>query len=177
MVNAIWSQGLHPFYQPLVVKNDFVRAPRPSRRLFCGRAHRTYHTCSTMPRKRDRAHTDSASGPLYQHRLPRYGTGNKDGAMGRDARYSEASAFLRRDALRERCDVIERHNRELGSRAEWAIGLGTVAPYSPADPFGRDALADLVHRAGTIAVRNDTRIGHTQSKRVLTLLDIARIYA
>jgi hypothetical protein len=164
MVNAIRSQGLHPFYQPLVVKNDFVRARRPSRWLFSGRAYRTYHTCSTMPRERDRAHTDSASGPLHQHRLPRYGTANKDGAMGRDAGYPEASAFIRRDALRERRDMIERHNRELGSRAEWAIGLGSVAPYSPADPFRRHALTDLVYHPSAIAMRNNPRVRHAQPK-------------
>ena len=117
-----------------------------------------------MARKCDRAHSNSATGSLHQYCLSRYGAANKDGAMSRDARYPEASAFLRRHTLRQRRDMIERNNSKLRRRAERAIGLCAVAPYSPADPFRRYALTDLIDLPGAIAVRDNARIGHAQSK-------------
>src|SRR5215469_15106602 len=111
-----------------------------------------------MSRKRDRAHSNSASRPLHQHRSPRDVAPDMDGTVSRDAGYPEASAFVRRHVLRERGDMVERHNSELRGRPELAVRLGTVAPYSPTDPFGRYTFADLIHLPGAVAVRNDTWI-------------------
>ena len=57
------------------------------------------------------------------------------------------------------------------------VRLRAIAPHAPPDPFPRDTFAHRINRARTVAVRNDTRIGHPDAKRILTLLDIARIYA
>jgi hypothetical protein len=73
--------------------------------------------------------------------------------------------------------VIQRDHRKLRRGAEWAIGLCAVAPYCTPDPVGRHAFADLVHAPCAIAMRNDPRIRHAETEGVLTLLDIARVYA
>src|SRR5689334_14185272 len=130
-----------------------------------------------MTRELDRAYSDSASGPLYQHRSPRYCSRDMHSAMGRDAGYPQTSALIRRHILRQRSNMIERDHRKLRGRSEWSIRLGAVAPYSPPDPLGRYALADLIDSPSAIAVRNDARIWHANAERILTLLDIARIYA
>jgi len=48
MVNTHGSQGFHPFNQPLVIENDFVRARRLGRRLLRRRAHRADHVRARM---------------------------------------------------------------------------------------------------------------------------------
>jgi hypothetical protein len=100
MVNILGSQGLHPRHQPLVIENNSLRARRPRRWLIRRRAHRANHARAGMTRKLDRAHSDSASGPLYQHRSPRYCSRDMHSAMGRDAGYPQTSALIRRHALR-----------------------------------------------------------------------------
>jgi hypothetical protein len=42
-------------------------------------------------------------------------------------------------------------------------------------PIQKIPVPDLIHLPRAIAVRNDARVWHTNAKRVLTLLDIARI--
>jgi len=56
--------------------------------------------------------------------------------------------------------MIERNYCEICGRPKLAVRLCTVAPHSPTDPFGRDSLSDLIHRAGPVAMRNNARIGH-----------------
>ena len=97
--------------------------------------------------------------------------------MRRDAGYPETSALFRRHVLGQGSDMIQRNHSKLRGRAERAIGLCAVTPHSPADPFGRYALTDLIDPPGAVAVRNDARIWHAEAERVLTLLDIAGIYA
>src|SRR5215468_1828171 len=117
-----------------------------------------------MSRKRNRAYSNRAPRPLHQDRAPRDIAPDMNAAVSRDAGYPEASAFLRRHVLRQRRDMVERDNSKLCRRAKWAIGLCAVAPYSPTDPFRRYALTDLVHLTGSVAVRDDARIRHTESK-------------
>src|SRR5262249_55666036 len=116
-----------------------------------------------ISRKRDCTHSDSASGPLHQYSASSDVAPNMDCAVSRDSGYSKASAFLGH-VLSERCDMIERNNGELRGRPERAVRLRTVAPHLPTNPFGRYAFADLIHRSGPVAVRDNTRIGHPQSK-------------
>src|SRR5579863_613068 len=130
-----------------------------------------------MTRERCRTHSNSASGPLYQHRPSGHFASHVYGAMSCDAGYAKASALVRRHALRQESDMIERHNRELCGRAERPIRLRAVTPHRPPDPVGRYAFADLIDSPCAIAVRNDARVWHANAVRILTLLDVARIYA
>ena len=57
------------------------------------------------------------------------------------------------------------------------VGLSPVAPHAPSDPFPRHPFAHDIHRPRAIAVGNDARIGHPDSKRILALFHVARIYA
>jgi hypothetical protein len=97
--------------------------------------------------------------------------------MGRDAWYPQTSAFLRRDTIRQGSDLIERHNGKLGRRAEGTIGLRAVTPDPAPDPLGRYPLPNMIHLPGAITMRNDPRICHAITERVLTFLDISGIYA
>src|SRR5580704_4729524 len=108
-----------------------------------------------MTRERCRTHSNRASGPLYQHRPPRHVAPDMDSAMGRDARYPQTSALIRRHALRQESDMIQRHNRELCGRAEWSIRLSAITPHRPAGPVGRYAFADLIDSPRAIAMGND----------------------
>src|ERR1700733_12887222 len=130
-----------------------------------------------MARECCRTHSNSASGPLYQHRPPRHIAPDMDSAMGRNARYPKARALVRRHALRQASDMIQRHNRELCGRAERPIRLRAITPHRPADPIGRYAFANLIDSPCAVAMGNDARVWHPDAERILTLLDIARIYA
>src|SRR5580658_7735754 len=130
-----------------------------------------------MTRECCRTHSNSASGPLYQHRPLRHIAPDMDSAMGRNARYPKARALIRRHALRQKSDMIQRHNRELCGRPERPIRLRAITPHRPPHPFRRYAVAYLIHSPRAIAVRNDARIWHADTERVLTLFDIARVDA
>src|SRR6185503_2646874 len=64
-----------------------------------------------------------------------------------------------------------------GSRAKRTVGLRPITPDALTDPFWGNAFTYGIHRTRSIAVRNDTRIGHPHSKRILALLHIAGIDA
>src|SRR6516164_6257858 len=130
-----------------------------------------------MTRELHRAHTDSASGPLDQHDAPGHVARHMYGAVRRDTWYPKASALVRRHVLRKRSHMIQRHDRKFRGGAERAIRLRAIAPYRPTDPVRRHTFTDLIHASGAVAMRNDPRIRHAQAEGVLTLLDIARIYA
>src|SRR5271156_4139981 len=72
--------------------------------------------------------------------------------------------------------MIQRDHGELRRRTERAIGLRSVTPHAPTEPFRRYAVADLIHLPGAIAVRNDAWIWHAVPEGILTLLDVARVY-
>jgi hypothetical protein len=73
--------------------------------------------------------------------------------------------------------MIQRQNRELCGRAERTVGLCPVTPHCAPDPLRWHAVADLINAPGAIAMRNDPRIRHAKAEGVLTLLDIAGVYA
>jgi hypothetical protein len=162
MVDAIGSEGLYTLDQPLIIENDFVSARRPPDWLLRRRAHRPDHARAGMSRKRDRAHTNSASHALHQHCSTSDLTSHVDGTVSGDAGYSEASAFFRRHVLGKRRDMIERHNSKLCGCSERPIRLSAVTPNSSSYPFRRCAITDQIDHTGAVAVRNDTRIRHAQ---------------
>lgn len=95
--------------------------------------------------------------------------------MGGDAGNAEAGALLEGDVFRQRRDVRDGNDGELGGGAEWAVGLGAEAPCSFSDPVGRNAVADEVDGSSAVAVRDDTREGHAIAEGVLTLFGVAGI--
>ena len=88
-----------------------------------------------------------------------------------------AVAIVWTTALGELNHLLQRHHRVLGGSSERSIRLSAVAPDAATDPFPRDTFAHCINSARTIAVRNDTRIWHSNSERILTLFHIARIHA
>src|SRR3954452_15149606 len=98
-------------------------------------------------------------------------------AVGRDAGDSQTGALLPRHTLGQASDLLDRNDRKLGRRAKRAIGLSSVAPHRLPQPLGRNTGTDLIHLSCAITMRNDTRIGHSVTKGVLTLLDIAWVEA
>ena len=58
-------------------------------------------------------------------------------AVGGDARDAEARTELVADLVRQRDGLLGGHDRELGGRAERAVGLGAVDPDAFADPGTR----------------------------------------
>jgi hypothetical protein len=81
-----------------------------------------------MPRKRDRAHSDGASGPLHQYRLSSNVAPDMNGTMGRYTGYSKASAFLRRHVLRERLRPTRRRALQLSIPFRHASPITSLAP-------------------------------------------------
>src|SRR5580658_5686155 len=94
-------------------------------------------------------------------------------SMSGDAWNTKTCALLQRHAFRELHHLFQRNHGAHGSSSERTIRLSAIAPDTPTDPFTRHSLTDRINGARTIAVRNDTRIGHPDAKRVLSLLDIA----
>jgi hypothetical protein len=66
---------------------------------------------------------------------------------------------------------------ELCGGTEGAVGLCSVTPHRTSQPLGRNTISDLIDTSGPIAVRDDARIRHAVTKRVLALLDVARVYS
>ena len=69
------------------------------------------------------------------------------------------------------CSFLKRFSHKQGThRSRSAESRST-------DPFTRHPVTDCVNGAGTVAMGNDTRIGHPDAKRILAFLHIARIDA
>src|SRR5215831_15491704 len=126
-----------------------------------------------MARQLDCATAHGACSPLHQDGASVHGATDMDSAMCRDAGYPEASALVHRHVLGQGGDLIHGDHRELRRGTKRTVRLGSIAPHRPTDPGGRNAVTDLVHRPGTVAVRNDARIGHAVAERVLALPDVA----
>jgi hypothetical protein len=65
---------------------------------------------------------------------------------------------------------------ELCGGTEGAVGLCSITPHGTSQPLGRNTFSDSIDTPGAIAVRDDARIRHTVTKRILALLDVARVY-
>ncbi len=96
--------------------------------------------------------------------------------MSRYAGNAETRTLFQRHAFWELNDLFQRNRSELNRTSEWSIGLSAITPNTPTDPITRHTFSDRINGARTIAVRNDTRIGHPDTKCVVALFDIARIY-
>src|SRR5713226_1794814 len=90
---------------------------------------------------------------------------------------TETGALLQRHAVGELEHLFQWNHGVLGSGSKGTVTLSAITPYAPTDPFPRHTFAHCVNSARTIAVRNHTRIWHSNAKRILTLLHISRIDA
>jgi hypothetical protein len=115
-----------------------------------------------MSCKCDRAHSDSASSPLHQNRPSGDVTPDMDSAVRRNTWNPKTSALFQGYVLRERRDMVERHNSKLCGRPERAIGLRAITPRSSPYPFRRYAITDQVDHTSAVTVRNNARIRHAQ---------------
>jgi hypothetical protein len=96
--------------------------------------------------------------------------------MSRYAGNAETRTLFQRHAFWELNDLFQRNRSELNRTSEWSIGLSAITPTRrPIQSRGTPSpTASTVPEP--IAVRNDTRIGHPDTKCVVALFDIARIY-
>src|SRR5713101_3779677 len=97
-------------------------------------------------------------------------------AMSGDAGNAETCTLLQRHALGDLNDLSDKNDGVLGGGSERTVGLSTITPYPPPNPFLRDSIAHRINSTRPIAMRNHTRIRHPYPKCVLAFLDIARIY-
>src|SRR6266567_7008797 len=97
-------------------------------------------------------------------------------AMSGDAGNAETCTLLQRHALGDLNDLSDKNDGVLGGGSERTVGLSTILPYPPPNPFLRDSIAHCINSTRPIAMRNHTRIRHPYPKCVLAFLDIARIY-
>jgi hypothetical protein len=72
--------------------------------------------------------------------------------------------------------LLDWYYRELRGSTEGTVGLGSVTPHGTPQPLGRNAVAYSIYTSGAIAVRDDATIRHAVAKRILALLDVARVY-
>src|SRR5579863_9430932 len=100
-----------------------------------------------------------------------------DSPMSGYARNAETGTLFQRHGIGESNDLFQRNRGELRRSSERSIGLSAITPDTPTEPFTRHSFTDRINGARTIAVRNDTGIGHPDTKCVLALLDIAGIHA
>ena len=89
----------------------------------------------------------------------------------------EACALLRRHTRGQQNRLLHGNHRVFRGGAEKAVSLRRVTPHALPGPLVWYTFADGIHDARAVAVRDDTRVGHAGSERVLTLLHVARVYA
>ncbi len=123
------------------------------------------------------ADADSACCSLNENGASCNRSGDVYGAVRGDAGNAEACALLHRDGVGKRRYFFNGDDGEFGGGAEGAVGLRSEAPDAAAEPFGRDTGADLVDVTGSVAVRNDARVGHADGEGVLAFFDVAGINA
>src|SRR5438552_17655728 len=92
------------------------------------------------------------------------------------ARNPQTCSLFQRHACGKLNHLLQGNNSVLGGGSERTVGLSAITPHAPPDPFLRDTFAHCINSARSVAVRNDTWIWHPDAKRILTFLDIARIY-
>jgi hypothetical protein len=112
---------------------------------------------------------------LHQHCSPSDRTCDMHGVMRGYAGNTEAGTLLHKHTFGQRSHLLRRDNNVFGGGTERAVGLGAVTPNAATEPFLWDCFADLINCSGPIAVWNDTRILHADSKSVFAFLDIAGI--
>jgi hypothetical protein len=94
-----------------------------------------------------------------------------------DARNPEACARLVVDLVGQLHSLVSRHDGELGSRSEGAVGLRPLHPHTLSDSAVVHALSDGVDDAGAVAVRNDARERHPVAHPVAAFFRVPGIDA
>src|SRR5215813_312865 len=177
MVNGFWSKRSYAFHQLAVALHCIVSAGLHGLRLIRSGTHGTYYVRPRMTCEGHCAESHRASGPLHHHSASADGATDVDRAMSSDARNTQARPLFHRYSLRQRSNVVDRKNRKLRGRTKWTIRLSSVTPHWAVHPVRGHARPYLVHMAGTIAMRNHARIRHSDTKRVLPFLHVARVNA
>jgi hypothetical protein len=126
-------------------------------------------------RKLNRASSNRSCTTLHQHGSPFDWARDMNRAVGGYTGDSEARALFEGHPLGQLGHLLLRDGNIFGGGAEGTVRLGAVTPYTASDPFLRDSFADSINGARAVAVRNDARIGHADSKRIFALLHIAGI--
>src|SRR5437773_9497564 len=90
---------------------------------------------------------------------------------------TETGTLLHRHGIGYWNRLLQRNDGIFSGGAKRTVALSPITPHTPSKPFLRYAFADRINRPGTIAVWNDTRIWHPNSKGILTLFNITRIDA
>ena len=100
-----------------------------------------------------------------------------DGSMGGHAGNPETGALLHRHGFGQRDRLPQRNHGIFGGGAERTIRLRPVAPHASPQPLRWNAVPELIHQPGAIAMGNDAGVPYAVSKGVLALLDIPGIDA
>src|SRR5215469_582822 len=103
--------------------------------------------------------------------------GYVNSAMSGHARNAQAGALFNCYALGHWHNLPKRDHGVFSGGAERTVALGSITPDTPADPFRWYSQTDGIDGPRTVAVGNNTRIRHTQSKRIFALLHIAWVHA
>jgi hypothetical protein len=127
-------------------------------------------------RELHRTSSDRASPPLHENGMPIDRPCDMNSPVSRYAGNPQTRTLLQRRPFRELDNLSQRNHGVRGGSSERSIRLSAVAPHTPTDPFPRCAFADCINDARSVAVRNDTRIGHPDSKGIFAFLDIAGVH-
>jgi hypothetical protein len=166
---------MNTFYKRLVSQEDVIRAGARSDVLIALAAASGDDSCSGAMRELDPTSSNSSSATLHQYGSTLDWIRDMNGPMHGDARDTQAGTLFHRHALGQQGHLSHRDGDIFSSGTERTVRLGSVTPNSKANPLGRNSLADGIDGPGAIAVRNDTRIGHADSKGVFAFLHIAGI--
>src|SRR5271166_3312075 len=90
---------------------------------------------------------------------------------------AETSTLLHGHVFGQWDYLPQRNHRVLGRGPKRTVRLSSKTPHTPPHPFLRYPFAHGINRPCAIAVRDDARIGHSDSKRIFTFFYVARIYA
>src|SRR5215472_13011105 len=176
VIDSVRSQSANSFSQALSGQHNFVcSCSRCDFLVAFGTASGDY-SCSGLMRKLNSTSSYRTCTALHKNGLALDRTRDINRPMSRYSGYAKTCSLLQKHAFWKFDHLLERNHGVLCGSSEGAIGLSAIAPYAPTDPFPRNAITDCIDRAGTVAVRNDTRVRHPYAKRIFALLDIAGIY-
>jgi hypothetical protein len=114
---------------------------------------------------------------LHQYGVLFNGTCDMNCTMSRDSWNTKTGALFHAHGLGQWDYLLEWQGDKFGGCAKGTVRLGSKTPHPPADPFLRYAFTDGINHPCAVAVRNDTRIWHSYSKRIFALLDVTGTYA
>ena len=114
---------------------------------------------------------------MHEDRLASYGSVCEDSPVRGDTRDAEAGTDLVADLIGQIDSLFRRNHGELSRGAERSVGLRPVQPHAPTDPTGVNTWSNRVDDPGTVAVRDDARIGHLRAQPASSFLGITRVHS